>query len=409
MTPKPGAPPRVLSVIGTRPEGIKLAPVVRALRGYDDLDSRVLLTGQHTDMLDAVIELFDLRPDYDLSIMREGQDLHDVTIACLDGLRPVMTEFQPHIVLVQGDTASAFVASLSAFYHRAQVGHVEAGLRSGRKRTPFPEEVFRRLAGVIADHHFAPTRRAVDNLRHEGVPPDSIYLTGNTVVDALHWVARSSVRVEHPTIARLLNAAVPIVLVTVHRRESFGAVIEALLASLRDLAEAHPHVQFVFPVHPNPNVAAPAQRLLSNRSNIHLVAPLPYVDLIRTLEHATLVLTDSGGIQEEAPSFGVPVFVLREVTERPEGIEAGVVHLIGTDPAKLKNAVSRQLKVAARATRRPTAAVSPYGDGRAGERIADVLHHALTGAVRTTEDWASPPVPSAGVPAMVVQITGSSG
>jgi UDP-N-acetylglucosamine 2-epimerase (non-hydrolysing) len=391
MTPaaprgREGAPPLVLAVIGTRPEGIKLAPVIGALRGRTEVETRVALTGQHSDLLDQVLRIFNLPIDHDLGIMREGQDLYDVAHGCLDGLRGIFRDGRPDLVLVQGDTASVFLGALVAFFERTRVGHVEAGLRSHDKWRPYPEEIFRRLTGVVADLHFAPTREAAANLAGEGVQPQSVFLTGNTVVDALRSVAARGTAVSSPVLRTLLTTGRRLVLVTAHRRESFGAPLEAVFGAIAELVLRHEDIDVLYPVHPNPNVRAPAERILGGRPRIHLTEPLDYLDLVHALRHATLVLTDSGGIQEEAPSFGTPVLVLREVTERPEGVRAGVAELVGMDAARIVTRADRLL--ADEAERRGmAAAANPYGDGHAGERIADIVVHMLTGTPRQTTDW----------------------
>ncbi|HET9986406.1 MAG TPA: UDP-N-acetylglucosamine 2-epimerase (non-hydrolyzing) [Longimicrobiales bacterium] len=383
------APARVLVVIGTRPEGIKLAPVVEALRREPGVEPRVALTGQHTDLLDQVLDVFRLGVDWDLGIMREGQDLYDVAAGCLSGLRDVYREFRPDLVLVQGDTATVFFGGLVAFFERTRVGHVEAGLRSGDKWRPYPEEVFRRLTGVVTDLHFAPTAEARRNLLAEGVDPAHVFLTGNTVVDALGEVAARNPGVGDPTLREVLVDRRRLVLVTAHRRESFGAPLREAFGAIRELADRHEDLVVLYPVHPNPNVVGPARELLSGHPRIHLTAPLGYLDLVQALRHSTLVLTDSGGIQEEAPTFGTPVLVLREVTERPEGVRAGVARLVGTDREKiLRNAEDLLGDAATR--ERMAAARNPYGDGRAAERIADIVAHELTGRPRRTRDWEPP-------------------
>ncbi len=378
---------RVLVVIGTRPEGIKLAPVVAALaRHAPRLETRVALTGQHTDLLDQVLEAFSLQIDWDLEIMREGQDLYDIAQGCLEGLRGVVRGYRPDLILVQGDTATVFFAALVAFLERVQVGHVEAGLRSGDKWRPYPEEIFRRLSGVVADLHFAPTAAARQNLLAEGVPPAQVFLTGNTVVDALQEIAGRSLPIEDPVLHTLLSGGERLVLLTAHRRESFGAPLQEIFGAIRDLADRYDDVRFLYPVHPNPNVRGPAQELLGDHPRIHLTAPLGYSDLVQALRAATLVLTDSGGIQEEAPSFGTPVLVLREVTERPEAVQAGVARLVGMDRARIVEAAGALLSDES-ARLRMARAESPYGDGRAAARIADIILHTLTGAPRATRDW----------------------
>jgi UDP-N-acetylglucosamine 2-epimerase (non-hydrolysing) len=379
--------PRVLVVIGTRPEGVKLAPVVRALLGRaPELETRVALTGQHTDLLDQVLQAFALPVDWDLAIMREGQDLYDVARGCLDGLRAVVADYRPDLILVQGDTATVFFAALVAFFERTRVGHVEAGLRSGEKWQPYPEEIFRRLSGVMADLHFAPTPESRWNLLAEGVGPEQIFLTGNTVVDALHDVASRDLPVRDPALADALASGKRLVLLTAHRRESFGEPIRELFGAVRELADAHEDVLFFYPVHPNPNVRGPASELLGDHPRIRLSDPLGYSDLVHALRASTFVLTDSGGIQEEAPSFGTPVLVLREVTERPEGIHAGVARLVGTDRARILEAAN-ELLGDENARHRMASARNPYGDGQAAERIADIVAHTLAGTPRTLSDW----------------------
>ena len=375
-------PQRVLVVIGTRPEGIKLAPVVTALRTRTEVETRVALTGQHTDLIDQVLRVFELRPDWELGIMKEGQDLYDVAHGCLDGLRTVVRDFRPQMLLVQGDTASVFFGALIGFFERIQVGHVEAGLRSGDKWRPYPEEILRRLTGVVADHHFAPTARAAMHLRAENVADHAVHITGNTVVDALQRIARVPHTPADPLLASALDSGKRLVLVTAHRRESFGEPLREAFLALREIAERFPDVVLLYPVHPNPNVRGPAEQLLRGHPRVLLTTPLDYLDLLLALRRASLAITDSGGIQEEAPSFGTPVLVLREVTERPEAVEAGVAQLVGTDRSAI---VAAATAVQAGGERRDSA--NPYGDGRAGERIADIVVHALTGAPRRTQDW----------------------
>lgn len=377
---------RVLIVIGTRPEGIKLAPVLSALRAREEVETRVALTGQHTDLLDQVLRIFAIAPDWDLGIMREGQDLYDVAHGCLDGLREVHREFRPDIVLVQGDTATVFLAGLVAYFEHGRLGHVEAGLRSGDRWRPFPEEGFRRLTAVLTDHHFAPTPKARANLLAENTAPDSVHLTGNTVVDALETIARRPHEVREPLLRQALAREERLVLVTAHRRESFGAPLREAFGALRELADKHQDVVLFYPVHPNPNVRLPAQQVLGGHERIVLAPALDYLDLLHALRQAALAITDSGGIQEEAPSFGVPTLVLREVTERPEGVQAGVAELVGTDRSRILAAASRILRDPA-ATSRIAGRRNPYGDGRAGGRIADIVVSALTGAQRQTQDW----------------------
>ncbi len=381
--------PRALVVVGTRPEGIKLAPVVRGLEERAaEIETRVALTGQHSELLDQVLDVFGVAAAWDLEIMREGQDLYDVAHRCLDGLRAVVAEWAPDIVLVQGDTATVFFGALVAFFEKTRVGHVEAGLRSRDKWRPFPEEMLRRMTGVLADLHFAPTAEARENLLAEGVPGSSVFLTGNTVVDALQEVAGAAGAPVDAELGRALEEGGRVVLVTAHRRESFGAPLREAFGAIREAADRFPDTVFVYPVHPNPAVRRAASEVLSGHPRIRLTEPLAYRDLVIALRSAALVLTDSGGIQEEAPSFGVPVLVLREVTERPEAVRAGAARLVGTDRAAILAGVEAALAPDGAWARQRI--VNPYGDGAAGRRIADIVVHALTGAPRRTEDWTGP-------------------
>lgn len=354
---------RILVVYGTRPEAIKMAPVVAALRA-DPVRFHVLVctTAQHREMVDQVEQLLALAPDIDLDLMTADQGLNDLAARVLQAVDPVLAEVQPDWLLVQGDTTTAATAALAAFHRGVRVGHVEAGLRTGDLANPFPEEANRRIIDVLAAAHFAPTRRAHDALLAEGVPAERIHLTGNTAVDALRSLEPA-------------EGAPPTgdeVLVTVHRRESFGPPLEGILGAIAELADRFPAVRFVYPVHPNPNVVGPARVALGDIENVELHEPFDYATLVGHLAHARLVLTDSGGIQEEAPTFGTPVLVLRERTERLEGIEAGVARLVGVDPAAIV-AVTTQLLTDPAAHRAMATAGNPYGDGRAAERIAAVL------------------------------------
>jgi UDP-N-acetylglucosamine 2-epimerase (non-hydrolysing) len=371
-------------VVGTRPEAIKMAPVVDALRSHaPDLETRLALTGQHTDLVDQVLEAFALEADYSLEIMKPGQTLYDVVHRALDGLRDVVQEWKPDVLLVQGDTATVFVGALVGFFEHVKVGHVEAGLRSHDKWAPFPEEIFRRLSDVLSDYYFAPTALAKDKLLAEGVPAAHVHVTGNTVVDALHTVGAQEREVQDPVLAKVIAGDRRLVLMTAHRRESFGEPIREVFRAVRELADTVEDIEIVYPVHPNPNVKGPATEMLADHARIHLTDPIDYLDLVTALKHAALVLTDSGGIQEEAPTFGTPVLVLRDVTERPEGVDAGVAELVGTDGAKI---VARSLAALQRWTDGPPPP-NPYGDGRAGERTADIILSDLSGRPRATEDW----------------------
>ncbi|MEX2527421.1 MAG: UDP-N-acetylglucosamine 2-epimerase (non-hydrolyzing) [Gemmatimonadota bacterium] len=383
---------RVLLVLGTRPEAVKLAPVARALteRG---MDARILLTGQHRHLVRPVLDEFALTPWRDLDVMLEGQSPGEVGAACLTLLPAVLEEWPPQLLLVQGDTASVFFGAMAAFLARIPVGHVEAGLRSGRKDAPFPEEIFRRLVSPVADLHFPPTPRARDALLKEGIPQSQVYLTGNPVVDAVRFmVAREPSGEPGPEVKRYLEWDGQRLLLTLHRRESFGAPIREVLETVRALVREDPARMVLYPVHPNPQVREPAYEILGDESRVLLTEPLPYGILLRALGASHLALTDSGGIQEEAPALGVPVLVLREVTERPEGVEAGVARLVGTDATRIRRGVEAMGRVASRVGSRgvgtpPPALSTPYGDGSAADRIADVVAHWIRGDSRTTVDW----------------------
>ena len=367
-----------------------MAPVVKALRRCPGLDSRLVLTGQHESLVHQILDVLGLQPDYDLAIMQEGQSLYDVAQACLQGLGGVVQEYQPKLLLAQGDTATVFFSSLVAYFEKIDVGHVEAGLRSGDKWAPYPEEMFRRLTDVLTDLHFTPTSAARDNLLAEGIEPSQVYVTGNTVVDSLLVIASTLGRAEAPLLREILeDERSRLVLLTAHRRESFGPPLRDIFRAVRRLVDEHEDVRLLYPVHPNPNVVEPAQELLSDHPRIDLVEPLGYRDLVLALQSAHLVLTDSGGIQEEAPTFGTPVLVLRNVTERPEGVEAGVAILVGTDPEKILEEGSRILS-SGQDRVPPAPPPNPYGDGSAGERIVDIIASVLTGDSRSTADWAGP-------------------
>ena len=366
-----------------------MAPVHDALRRLEpSLETKVALSGQHLDLVEPALEVFRLVPDYRLNVMREGQDVADVLSRVLRGLRDILREATPDVLLVQGDTATVFAASLAGFLEQVKVGHVEAGLRSHDRYAPFPEEILRRLTDVASEYHFAPTIRARDELLRENTSPDTVFVTGNTVVDALLSVARRERPVRDPSLAeirsRVRGGEARLVLLTAHRREAFGAPLSEIFRAVRDVADAHPDVCVLYPVHPNPNVLVPARELLADHPRVRLTEPLDYLDLVAALETAALVMTDSGGIQEEAPTFATPVLVLRDVTERPEGVEAGVAELVGTDrrliAERARAALSRE------PGREPPR--NPYGDGRAGERIADILAADLIGRTRRLEDWA---------------------
>jgi len=363
---------RVLSVFGTRPEAIKMAPVVASLGAQAGVESRVCVTAQHREMLDPILDLFGIRPDYDLDLMRPDQPLLELTLAILGGLDPVVREVDPDWILVQGDTTTVMAASLLAYYQRVRVGHVEAGLRTGDKWQPFPEEVNRRIAGAVADLHFAPTNLARENLMREGVPQKHIIVTGNTVIDALQMVAARPYDLSDGPLAGLPPDR-RVILVTAHRRESFGEPLLGILRALEQIAHAYPDdVCIVYPVHLNPNVQGPAMERLGNIENIRLIEPLDYLPMVHLMKRSTLILTDSGGLQEEGPALGVPVLVMREKTERPEAIQAGTARLVGTNTDRIVSE-TRQLLDDPSAHAAMAHAVNPFGDGKAAPRIVEAL------------------------------------
>ena len=367
---------KVLSVFGTRPEAVKMAPVVRQLSQTPGIEARVCVTAQHRQMLDQVLGLFQIKPDYDLDLMRENQSLPELSAAIFTGLDPVLTDFKPDWVLVQGDTTTVAITALLSYYHRIRVGHVEAGLRTHDKWQPFPEEINRRVAGVAADLHFAPTDWARQNLLREGIDDKIIAMTGNPVIDALQFVSKQS---EPEEITGLLGkleignrkSERKLILVTAHRRENFGQSFEDICHALKELA-SRGDVEIVYPVHLNPNVQEPVNRILKNVEHITLLPPLDYLPLVHLMKHTTLILTDSGGIQEEAPAFGKPVLVLREVTERPEGVQAGTLKLVGTDTRRIVEAATRLLEDES-AYAKMSKASNPFGDGHAAQKIVQAL------------------------------------
>ncbi|WP_048696640.1 non-hydrolyzing UDP-N-acetylglucosamine 2-epimerase [Erwinia piriflorinigrans] len=368
---------KVLTVFGTRPEAIKMAPLVHALAQDDEIESRLCVTAQHREMLDQVLHLFSIVPDYDLNIMQPGQGLTEITSRILAGLKTVFADFTPDVVLVHGDTTTTLAASLAAFYHRIPVGHVEAGLRTGDIWSPWPEEANRTLTGHLASYHFTPTASSQQNLLRENLPAERIFVTGNTVIDALFWVRdralsddalRNSLAARYP----FLCADKKMILVTGHRRESFGDGFERICNALAEIARLHPQVQIVYPVHLNPNVSEPVNRILHGIDNVILIEPQEYLPFVWLMNRAWLILTDSGGIQEEAPSLGKPVLVMRDATERPEAVAAGTVRLVGTDGAKIVSEVTRLL-TDDEAWQAMSRAHNPYGDGLACQRIVQAL------------------------------------
>lgn len=368
---------RVLVVFGTRPEAIKIAPLVQQLYAHPDIDAKVCVTAQHREMLDQVLELFEIEPDYDLNIMMPGQTLTDITVNILKGMESVLHQCKPDAVLVHGDTTTTQAASLAAFYQQIPVGHVEAGLRTGNLYSPWPEEANRKLTGVLTKWHFAPTEQSRQNLLAESVLNQNIHVTGNTVIDAL-----LEVRQKLETNAELnqkiaadfpfLNNDKKMILVTGHRRESHGSGFERICQALANTAREFKNVQIVYPVHLNPNVREPVNRLLAGIDNIHLIEPLDYAPFVYLMNRASIILTDSGGVQEEGPSLGKPILVMRETTERPEAVEAGTVKLVGTDVEQIVNSCATLLTDQS-AYDKMSFAHNPYGDGKASQRIIDAL------------------------------------
>ena len=365
---------KVLSVFGTRPEAVKMAPVVKELEKYpQEIISRVCVTAQHREMLDQVLTLFAIAPNYDLNLMRPNQSLDQLTAKVLTELSPVIKEFSPDWLLIQGDTTTVMASALAAFYLGVKVGHVEAGLRTGDKKQPFPEEINRRVATVVADLHFAPTAWAANNLLLEGHQSEQIVVTGNTVIDALQMVVSKPYAIGDGPLQSVPWDDRRIILVTAHRRENFGKPLENICLALKEIAEKYQNdVQIVYPVHLNPNVQAPVYRLLQDLPNITLLPPLDYLPLVHLMKHSYLVITDSGGIQEEAPGLGKPVLVLRAKTERPEGVEAGTVRLVGTTTSQIV-AETINLLDDSTAYEEMSKAINPYGDGKASEKIVNKI------------------------------------
>ncbi|WP_039958546.1 non-hydrolyzing UDP-N-acetylglucosamine 2-epimerase [Vibrio sinaloensis] len=368
---------KILTVFGTRPEAIKMAPLVHALENDQRFDAKCCVTAQHREMLDQVLELFEIKPDYDLNLMKSGQSLNDVTARILLELKPVLQEFKPDVVLVHGDTATTFAASLAAYYEQIEVGHVEAGLRTGNIYSPWPEEANRKLTGALTKYHFAPTDTSQSNLLKENTNPADICITGNTVIDALLMVKdkidndaalNEQLAAQFP----MLKEDKKLILVTGHRRESFGGGFERICEALARIAKDNPAAQILYPVHLNPNVREPVNRILSGVDNVHLIEPQQYLPFIYLMSRAHIILTDSGGIQEEAPSLGKPVLVMRDTTERPEAVAAGTVKLVGTDVDKIVSGLEVLLKDE-EAYKAMSFAHNPYGDGLACQRILDEL------------------------------------
>lgn len=374
---------KVMTVFGTRPEAIKMAPVVMELAKHPDtIEPIVAVTAQHREMLDQVLELFAIKPDYDLDIMAAGQTLFDITSKAMLGLDKVIAEAKPDIVLVHGDTTTTFAGALAAYYHQTTVGHVEAGLRTHNKYSPFPEEMNRKLTGSLADLHFAPTDTAADNLLREAVPKDNIFVTGNTVIDALQHTVKDDFTFQDGLLRNIDYMGKRIILVTTHRRENLGEPMRHVYKALKQLLIDFSDVEIVFPVHKNPKVREVVQDELGGISRVHLIDPLDYEPFANLIHRACLILTDSGGVQEEAPALGKPVLVLRDTTERPEAVKAGTVRLIGTERERVYREAKRLLQDESE-YRRMSESCNPYGDGQAARRIVEaVLYHYGLAAAR---------------------------
>lgn len=373
---------RILVVFGTRPEAVKLAPLVMELRDRPEADVVMCVSGQHREMLDQVLQTFDLHPEHDLDLMRVDQQPADVVSGVLSGVGRIIDAERPEIVVVQGDTTTAMATSLAAFLHRTPVAHVEAGLRTGLRQSPFPEEMMRRIVGRVADLHMAPTTLAAENLHAEHADAEGhIFLTGNTVVDAVRWIAD-----RRPRASIVQRGPGRLILVTAHRRENFGRPIRDICTAIRMLVERDPSIEVVYPVHPNPNIHGPVHELLDDHERVHLVRPLDYEEVVALLSECHLVLTDSGGLQEEAPVFGKPVLVMRDDTERPEAVSAGTAMLVGTDAARIVREAERLL-TDPRAYQRMAHAHSPFGDGFAARRIADILVAFGHGRLEAVARW----------------------
>lgn len=365
---------KVMTIFGTRPEAIKMAPVVKALEAADDMESIVTVTAQHREMLDQVLHLFSITPDYDLNIMSQGQTLYDVTCKALLGLQGVLKEAKPDVVLVHGDTTTTFVGALAAFYEGIPVGHVEAGLRTGNIYSPFPEEMNRKLTGAIGTYHFAPTSTSESNLLKENINPAHLYVTGNTVIDALQTTVQTDYTFKEELLNQIDYINNKVILVTTHRRENLGDPMRNVYEAIRDIINEQEDVEVIFPMHRNPKVRNIVQDVLGHMDRVHLIEPLEYEPFANLMARTYLIMTDSGGIQEEAPSLGKPVLVLRDTTERPEAVEAGTVKLVGTDKESVYRTAT-ELIVNKEAYLAMSNAVNPYGDGLASDRIVQALRY----------------------------------
>ena len=363
-----------MTIFGTRPEAIKMAPLVKKMEEVEEIESIVCVTAQHREMLDMVLDLFEISTDFDLNIMKHGQTIADINISILKGLENVFEESKPDIVLVHGDTSTTFMGALASFYQKIKVGHVEAGLRSGNIYSPYPEEMNRRLTGVLSNLHFAPTLSNYNNLINEGVSKENIFVTGNTVIDALLQVIKEDYIFDNPLLNKIDYENKKVIVMTCHRRENWGEPMENIFRAIREIAEKHNEVEIIYPIHMNPSIRALANDMLEGINNLHLIEPLDYEPFANLLNKAYLIITDSGGIQEEAPALGKPILVLREETERPEAVEAGTVKVVGVNQERIVAEITDLLKNKESYLRMANA-VNPYGDGKACERIIQVLMH----------------------------------
>ncbi|WP_416199167.1 non-hydrolyzing UDP-N-acetylglucosamine 2-epimerase [Sporanaerobacter sp.] len=363
---------KVMTVFGTRPEAIKMAPIVKAMEKEERIESIVCVTAQHRQMLDQVLNIFDIKPDFDLNIFKPGQTLTEITTKALEGLEKVIIENKPDLLLVQGDTTTVFAGALAAFYQKVKIGHVEAGLRSGNLYSPYPEEANRKLTGILTDFHFAPTEKSRENLLKEGYPDEKIFITGNTVIDALFHVVKDDYIFNDELLDGIDFENKKVILMTSHRRENIGKPMENIFTSIKRIVEDYEDVEVVFPIHLNPKVRDIAYKVFDNHPRIHLVEPLDYEPFTNLMAKSYLVVTDSGGLQEEAPSLGKPVLVVREETERPEGILAGTAKLVGTNEEKIYREINTLLNVKEEYLKMANA-VNPYGDGKAAEKIVDII------------------------------------
>lgn len=363
---------KVLTVFGTRPEGIKMAPIIKIMEKRDEIESITCITAQHREMLDQVLNLFNIKPDYDLNIFKPGQTLTEITMRALRGLENVIEEVKPDILLVQGDTSTVFSGALAAFYQKVKIGHVEAGLRSGNLYSPYPEEANRKLTGVLADFHFAPTKASRENLIKEGYPNEKIFITGNTVIDALYYAIKDEYSFNTPLLNEIDYENKKIILLTSHRRENIGKPMENIFSAVNEITLKYHDVEVVFPIHLNPKVRDIANEIFRDNKRVHLIEPLDYEPFTNLMAKSYLVVTDSGGLQEEAPSLGKPVLVVREETERPEGIEAGTAKLVGTHYENIYNEMDILLSNKDEYNNMANA-VNPYGDGKASEKIVDTI------------------------------------